>query len=398
VIVVGAGLAGLHAALRLEEAGLDVVVLEARDRVGGRTWSHELPDGSIVERGGEFIAPGDAVLHGLAAELGLELVPHGFSFDRRPAPGRDAPTAAELAAVAEWAGANAARLEEDVPAVDALPPEPEWSPVQADVLRRLETSLTLPLSEVSARRTLTGEIERYDPADRVRGGNQAVAVELARRLQGRVRLETPVVAVRDTEVVSAGGERFDAAAVVLALPLPLLLELRMEPGLPEAVRAAIARTRFGEAAKLHVPLAGRPEPGAMSAPDSRWWCWTSRAADHGSLAAPVLSCFAGGAAAVGAITAEGARALRPHLVPADAEHLLTRWGDERWTRGSYSLPGVGLTAEHGAAWTRPWGSVAFAGEHTAGELSGTMNGAAASGARAASTVLELLGARSGGRG
>jgi monoamine oxidase len=389
-IVVGAGLAGLHAAWRLVEAGLDVTVLEARDRVGGRTWSHALPDGTGVERGGEFIAPGDEALRALCAELGLELVPHGFSFDRRPAPGGEAPSEAELTAVGTWAGARAARLEEDVSALAALPPEAEWSPVQAGVLRRLETSLTLPLSEVSARRTFTGEIERYDPADRVRGGNQAVAQELARRLSGRVRLGTPVVAVRDAEVICADGARHQAEAIVLALPLPLLLDLELEPGLPENVRAAAARTRFGDAAKLHIPLAERPAPGAMSAPGSRWWCWTSRAVDDDSLAAPVLSCFAGGAAAVGAITPAEALALRPDVRAADAEPLLTRWGEKRWTRGSYSLPGVGYTAEDGAAWTRPWGRVVFAGEHTAGDLSGTMNGAVASGARAAGNVLELL--------
>src|SRR4051812_37291828 len=77
VVIVGAGLAGLHAAWRLAEARIDVVVLEARVRVGGRTWSHTLDDGSVVERGGEFIAPGDTVLRGLCAELGLELVAHG---------------------------------------------------------------------------------------------------------------------------------------------------------------------------------------------------------------------------------------------------------------------------------------------------------------------------------
>jgi monoamine oxidase len=104
----------------------------------------------------------------------------------------------------------------------------------------------------------------------------------------------------------------------------------------------------------------------------------------------VLSCFAGGAAAVGAITPGEALALRPDVEPADAEALLTRWGEEPWTRGSYSLPGIGHTAEGGAAWTRPWGPVVFAGEHTAGDLSGTMNGAVASGARAAEAVLELL--------
>src|SRR5579875_2587811 len=185
VLVIGAGLAGLHAAWRLHEAGIDVTVLEARDRVGGRTWSHELDDGTVVERGGEFIAPDDAVLRGLATELGLELAPHGFSFDRRPLPGRAAPTEAELDAFTAAAAERTAALPEDRPAC-AVFPSP--TAVEAMALRRIETSLSAPLREASARRLLGVPAHRYDPAVRIRGGNQSVARELARRLGERVCL------------------------------------------------------------------------------------------------------------------------------------------------------------------------------------------------------------------
>ena len=57
VIVVGAGLAGLTAARRLVDAGLAVQVVEARDRVGGRTLNHDLGDGRIVDSGGQFVGP-----------------------------------------------------------------------------------------------------------------------------------------------------------------------------------------------------------------------------------------------------------------------------------------------------------------------------------------------------
>jgi monoamine oxidase len=386
IIVVGAGLAGLHAAWRLHRAGVEVTVLEARDRVGGRTWSQALRPGAVIERGGEFIAPGDDVLRGLAAELGLELVAHGFSFDRRPAPDRAAPTEAELAAFATWAAKHTAALTSDASVRDALPPAAEW----ASALWRLETSLTVPLTEVSARRTFGGQDHGYDPADRVRGGNQAVALELARRLGERVRLRSPIVAVRHTEggatVVGADGRRHEAAAAIVAVPLPLLLELELDPGLPAAVRAAAGRTRFGDAAKLHIPLAATPAPGRMGSPDATWWCWTSQ----GSAA---LSCFAGGTHAVGALSAEAALALRPDVV-ADGDALFTHWTADPWTRGSYTAPGIGLTADDDAAWTRPWGSIVLAGEHTAGPRAGTMNGAAASGARAAEVTLALLQARS----
>lgn len=136
VVVVGAGLAGLHAARRLAEAGVEVLVLEARDRVGGRTWSHTLPDGTVVERGGEFIAPDDAVLRGLCDELGLELVPHGFSFDRRPTPETPAPTAEEVTATAAAARAVILEREADFPADEALACR---TAVATSVARRIET-------------------------------------------------------------------------------------------------------------------------------------------------------------------------------------------------------------------------------------------------------------------
>src|SRR5208282_5487200 len=70
VCVVGAGFAGLTAALRLRQSGKSVVVLEARERVGGRVWTHHLRDGSGVDRGGAWLAPQHSALFGLAREVG----------------------------------------------------------------------------------------------------------------------------------------------------------------------------------------------------------------------------------------------------------------------------------------------------------------------------------------
>ena len=71
VIVVGAGLAGLAAARQLVAAGVDTVVLEARDRVGGRTEVTELADGTPVDLGGQWIGPGQTRIAALVTELGL---------------------------------------------------------------------------------------------------------------------------------------------------------------------------------------------------------------------------------------------------------------------------------------------------------------------------------------
>ena len=71
VCVVGAGYAGLTAARRLSQGEQSVVVLEARDRVGGRIWTHHLSDGSPVDRGGAWLGPKHDAIFGLAREVGV---------------------------------------------------------------------------------------------------------------------------------------------------------------------------------------------------------------------------------------------------------------------------------------------------------------------------------------
>lgn len=75
VCVVGAGFAGLAAARRLVPCGLEVAVLEARDRVGGRVWNRALPDGTVVSAGGTWLGKGQDRMFQLCKELGLEVYP-----------------------------------------------------------------------------------------------------------------------------------------------------------------------------------------------------------------------------------------------------------------------------------------------------------------------------------
>src|ERR1700742_1398767 len=75
VVVVGAGFAGLTAARKLRRAGRSVVVLEARDRVGGRVWNHDLGGGKVSERGGTFVGPTQDRLMALATAMGVGTFP-----------------------------------------------------------------------------------------------------------------------------------------------------------------------------------------------------------------------------------------------------------------------------------------------------------------------------------
>ena len=179
VVVVGAGFAGLAAADELRAAGIEVTVLEARDRVGGRVWSVPFA-GSVVERGAEFILPGNTAVESLAARFDRPLVRKGTPYGRRAPRGAEAVPRAELEAVFDRiATAQAAPAAETVAdAIEGLELEPRMAAV---IRARIEVSMGHSAddlrSEVLGEGAATfGDFDSYT----VSGGN----AELARALAG----------------------------------------------------------------------------------------------------------------------------------------------------------------------------------------------------------------------
>ena len=122
----GAGLAGLAAGISLIDEGLDVVVVEARERVGGRVWSTKLDNGAIVELGAEWIMPDDDALLAMAERFGVATVEAGVDYRLREAWGPDAPTMEEQATFLEavgraWTSAPDARARSLGELIDATP-------------------------------------------------------------------------------------------------------------------------------------------------------------------------------------------------------------------------------------------------------------------------------------
>ena len=358
VVVIGAGYAGLAAACELADRGVDVRVLEARDRVGGRVWSDQV-GGAVIERGAEFVLAGYDVMRELAARFGLELADTGMSYYVREPRGVAVDTAALQAGglAAARAAAPGRSVAEVVASLD-LP-----AAVADAVLARVEISAGLEADRLSAEVLEHAAAFEPLPSHRIAGGNQRLAEAMAAHLGDRVRLRTPVHSL----------DEIDAEHLVLALPLPALRELT----LPDWKHAALDRVVMGHAAKLHVPL-GRPAPtsAVMSVPH-RYWCWTVAGADG------VLNCFAGSPGALDRLAVadgperwlERVRALRPDVELADGA-VLTTWPD-----GAYS------TAGHDEdVLAAPAGRLHFAGEHTAGPWAGLMEGALRSGLRAAREI------------
>ncbi|HET8978401.1 MAG TPA: NAD(P)/FAD-dependent oxidoreductase [Solirubrobacteraceae bacterium] len=297
VIVLGAGLAGLSAARDLARAGVDVVVLEARGRPGGRVEQTQLADGRIVQLGGEVVGPGHAAYRGLVGELGLTLEP---SFPALPGEdtallttGRvvgdefpwlsDADRASYLAA--EEAFRTLART---------VDPDDPWSHPDAERLDRISVGAwmrdqgaspnavrardlaMLALAAESVERTsLLADLRKeaavgahgfynYDvwECQRVAEGSATVAHRLAAELGERIRYGTPVISVRvsprRSTISTATGERFEASAVVCALPVGPLRRVAID-GVSAERLSSLDRQRHALSVKVCFVY------------DSAWW-------------------------------------------------------------------------------------------------------------------------------
>ena len=385
VVVVGAGLAGLAAADALAERGAEVTVFEARNRVGGRVHSGRLDNDAVVELGAEFVLPGYDVLRDTASRLGLELFEKGTLYgDREP---RDGPpvTREELISADETLQNPAGGSIAD--ALERLVPSPG---ARAAVAARLAISSAYELEDQDATTLGEGAVRFGDfPSHGIVGGNDRLALALAEHLGSALQTSVAVSRIAwsaDGVVVRAGDAEVAADACVIATPAPHALELEWDPPLPDWKRDALAGVRYGQAAKLFLPLVVPVPPSQTLSVPLRFWTWTQ----HGIAAA---SSFAGSPSALEQLEidrgpekwAEEVRRLRPDLDYASGSPLLSTWNDDPWARGAYSARTISSPLADEAL-ARPVGPLAFAGEHTAGRWHGLMEGALRSGRRAAADL------------
>jgi len=425
VVVIGAGLAGLRAATDLVAAGRDAVVLEARDRVGGRVWTHRFADGQWCDRGAEFVDTAHTEVLALADRLGLErtAVPSGGDDDARliDAGGRAQPfslhhsLAPELERWEAGLAALAARVGQRDP-VDADGATDLDALALSDLIRDLGLGLMA--------RVVVGRIIRTEymvgPDDvsqlmaalmttlrdasgggaesiRLRGGNDQLATGLAAPLGDRVRLRAEVAEVDPDagRVALVDGRILEARAIVLALPLPVAARVWRD------MPWQLSSIGYGIGGKVNVQYARRvwQDAGYDGAVFSErawgelWETTDGQEGDAGVLTA-LLSSNDGAALValpdiVGRIIDEIER-LFPGSKGLAGETVRTDWTNDPHSLGAYAAYGPYQLVR---AWPflqqryGPQGQMVLAGEYT-DRCCGYMEGALRSGARAARQLLD----------
>lgn len=437
VAIVGAGLAGLIAARDLRRSGCEsFVVLEARNRVGGRTLNHDLGGGHYSEAGGQWIGPGQTAVADLARELNVGTFPTYYegktvilggpgrvAVDLKGTLGTDEAISSKLSALsrsvpagAPWRSPRAAELDRlsvgDWLAKHKIAPEDRvgWNggillsggayPAKMGLLHFLSM-----VSSANYDYTQLDGIKHSAQETRLVGGSQILSLKMAEALGGKVRLSTPVREIsdwdRNTVTLRTDQGLVRARSVVMAIHPALCNQIAFNPPLP-AGRAALQT-----AWPAHSP--GRKTAMVYSRPFWRdkglngsifqydgpvIWAYDNSPprADIG-----VINAFVVNAALPNDLNeakriqaeiyakALGDEALRP-LAYYDRD-----WGfDDPWTLTCVSAIPPGFWTIHGEALRPACGALIWSGTETADIWAGYMDGAVRSGHRAALQALNAL--------
>ncbi len=431
VIVVGAGLSGLHAAQLLEEAGQHVIVLEGATGVGGRVRTlHDAPE--RCETGGSEIGPYYARVLSQAERFNLTLRAGAI-------PKIDFALHIDGTVMAPGAWATSPRNTVVGPA-HAMPPYelsaaflPRDSGLKEldswlEDSRASEDPSLLELcrrrnADPLALRLLAAGIEADDLAmesvlwarrrrkiaewagnglaafSHIVGGMSLLPEAMAASLHGDVLLGRRVTAIttgRDKATVTcADGQRFRASHVICTVPLPMLRRIALEPGLPKLQAEAVAQIPYGQAVSLYLRVTA-PFWEEDKLGSSLWSDTLGRAMRWATPSGEYIWVMVGGAASrrfrtmsdqdISAVLLRELIAARPSMAGRVAPIAVMNWSANPFSGGTFAYRSPGQIGRYGNIASTPLGRLHFAGEHTAELLSG-LEGAMESGERAALEVL-----------
>jgi monoamine oxidase len=416
VVVVGGGCAGLAAAAVLAGRGVDVVMLEARDRLGGRVWTRRDDEGPSIELGAEFV-------HGEAPRTVAIARDHGIAFEEVRSAQRwlrngalvEAPDLSRSLHAAVEAAAQVGEQAPDQSFVDALAAAHVRGPGRELALEYVQSLQPAEGERISARALAIGDIGDEHTRRTVGGYDQVPGALAALLPSGVARLNHVVDAVRWqrglVEVRTGGDRTFTAKMAIVALPLGVLRSLPFEPALTTLEDKANALRHLAAGHALRVVLRFRepfwtsrvPAPAFLHLPGSLWpVLWTGPGPDS-----PLLTVWSGGPMAksleASGLDAAGladraldvvANAFGTPRATVDAAVTGTwthDWTRDPFSRGAYSYPLVGGAGAARSLAAPVHETLFFAGEVTADPpANGTVEGALESGYAAADAALRAI--------
>lgn len=411
VVVIGAGLAGLAAAQALKAKGLSPLVVEARERIGGRVHTSTLWPDLPMDLGASWIhgVSGNPVTE-LARAAGARFVATDFDADQMigPAGGVIEPDLSRAEAIVSSALKAAQRRDADVSVARAVLESADWrrATPQDQRLARHVINSTLEQEYGGAASALSAwygdEGDEFDGDDAIfPGGYGQIAAFLAKGLD--IRLGEPAAEVAPGRVTLSSGETVAAERIVVSVPLGVLKagRLRFAQPLADGRAKAIQSLQMGLLNKTWLRFDKIAWPR-----DVDWFEWLGpRAgvwAEWVSLArvakAPVMVGFNAADEAremeklddraTVASAHEALRSMFGARFPAPVAAQVTRWGQDRWTHGAYSFNPVGMRPDQrDALFGTDWdGALGFCGEACSTRRFGTTHGAVLTGRKLIETM------------